>query len=371
MQSLKLFCKTGREVKAVVFKDRLADRGPEEETLNLRNASGMFVPTDHHKHYVTKENLMTQAETRPVRWLGPILKTDDQVLRGAIGFVTIEDGLSVHYSNAEDLHDLKIETDCGPRLSICLFLEGNVDAYVGPFRIPMPRYDAGTRHWSPKAALFSQTSLEKFVRHARKGVRLKKVTISISPDWLLAHLDLTDPEFCAFKKFTEINLANLSWTPSAHAVTLTEQIIAAPDKSPFQRRLYIAARVYGLLEEAFHHFWDHQIEPATKAVDGQDRQRLLAIEHCLSGQRGQWVTAEELARHCGMSHNSMQRLLSRTYGLSTSRFIRRFMLERAREALERDSLAIAEAARIAGYSSPANFSTAFKREFGLSPKRVT
>lgn len=353
------------------LKDRRADRGPEEETLNLRNVSGMFVPTDHHKHYVTKEDLMTQAETRPVRWLGPSLETDDQVLRGTIGFVTIEDGLSVHYSNAEDLHDLKIETECGSRLSICLFLEGKVDALVGSFRIPMPHYDADARYWSPVATMFSQSSPEKFVRQSRKGVRLKKVTISISPDWLFAHLDLADRGFSAFKGFTETHLANLSWTPSAHAITLTEQIIAAPDKSPFQRRLYIAARVYGLLEEAFDTFWEHQIEPTSKPVDGQDRRKLLTIEQYLSGQHGHWVTAEELAQQCSMSQNSMQRLLSRIYGLSTSRFIRRFMLEKAREALERDHLTIAAAAHIAGYSSPANFSTAFKREFGLSPKRVT
>ncbi|WP_165814662.1 AraC family transcriptional regulator [Labrenzia sp. 011] len=332
----------------------------------------MFVPTDHQRHYVTKEDLIRHADTRPVRWLGPRLETEDPVLRGAIHFVKIEDGLSVHCSNAEDLHDLKIESDTEPRLCVSLFLEGEVEAYVGPFRVPMPRYDAAARRWQPVATVYSQNRPEKFVRQARRGVRLKKVVITVSHAWVRTYLDATDPDHAAFLDFTAEHMTHMSWWPSSHAISLAEQIIAAPGRSPFQHRLYIAGRVYGLLEEAFRHFSENRSEGDPGAHgSGQDRQRLRAIEHYLGSQKGHWVTAEELARHTGMSQNSLQRLLSRSYGLSTSRFIRRFMLEKAREALERDSATIADAAHLAGYSSPANFSTAFKREFGLSPKQVT
>ncbi|QFT01522.1 HTH-type transcriptional activator RhaS (plasmid) [Labrenzia sp. THAF191b] len=332
----------------------------------------MFVPTDHHRHYVTKDDLIRQPEARPVRWLGPRLETNDQVLRGAIDFVKIEHGLSVHFSNAEDLHDLKIESDTEPRLSVSLFLEGAIEAYVGPFRVPTATYNAQSRHWQPVATLYSQIRPEKFVRQARRGVRLKKVIISVSHAWLQSYLEPSDSDYVSFRNFTAEHMASLSWHPSSHAISLAEQIIAAPSRSPFQHRLYIAGRVYGLLEEAFRQFSEHRPDQeATVQGGGQDRQRLQAVEHFLSGQKGHWVTAEELAHQIGMSQNSLQRLLSRSYGLSTSRFIRRFMLEKAREALERDAVSIAEASHLAGYSSPANFSTAFKREFGLSPKQVT
>ncbi|MBS8258609.1 AraC family transcriptional regulator [Roseibium polysiphoniae] len=338
---------------------------PRSGHLNL-----MFVSLDRHKHYVTKEDLMDQPGAQHMRWVGPSLETSDEVLRGAIGFMDVEEGLSVHYSNAEDLHDLKIETECGPRLSASVFLEGQVDAFVGDFKIPMPSYDDDARHWSPIATVFSQNRIEKFVRHARKGVRLKKVTISISHDWLFAHLDRSDPRFHIFKEFAETHVSSLSWVPSTHAIGLAEQIIAAPNRSPFQHRLYIIARVYGLLDEAFQHFSECPVDPPVKAIDGQDRHKLLEIETFLDDQRGNCLTVEELARHIGMSQNSLQRLISRAYGLSASRFIRKFGLAKARTALERDGLTIAEAAHIAGYSSPANFSTAFKREFGLTPKQI-
>ena len=45
-------------------------------------------------------------------------------------------------------------------------------------------------------------------------------------------------------------------------------------------------------------------------------------------------------------------------------------LARAWAALEQTGCSVAEVAHGAGYSSAANFSTAFKRRFGISPKLV-
>ncbi|MEP3428341.1 MAG: AraC family transcriptional regulator [Roseibium sp.] len=330
----------------------------------------MFVPANHHKTYVTKADLIDHAKTQPVRWLGPSLAIEEQVLRGAIGFIEIEDGLSVHFSNAEDLHDLKIETDCGPRLSVSVFLEGSVEAFVGAFKVPMPNFDQGQGTWKPVATVFSQNRVEKFIRLANRGVRLKKVTISISFDWLFQHIEPTEADYLLYKRLADDHLAHVSWSPGAHTIALAEQIIATPQKSPFQNRLYIASRAYGILEEAFQQFSGGNSVTAIRALDGNDQQKLQEIEVYLRGQIGRLASADELARNIGVSVTSLQRFLVRTYGLSASRFIRKFMLERGREALERDGLPIAEAAHISGYSSPANFSTAFKREFGLSPKQV-
>lgn len=53
--------------------------------------------------------------------------------------------------------------------------------------------------------------------------------------------------------------------------------------------------------------------------------------------------------------------------MSVFEHLRYMRLERARLALERGDVPIAEAAFLAGYASPANFATAFKRRFGLTP----
>jgi transcriptional regulator GlxA family with amidase domain len=66
----------------------------------------------------------------------------------------------------------------------------------------------------------------------------------------------------------------------------------------------------------------------------------------------------------------MQSAFKSTYDRTIADYSRELRLERARDAIERDGVSVAQAAYEAGYSNPANFSTAFKRQFGLNPSTV-
>ena len=330
----------------------------------------MFVLAAHKNQYVTKQELVTDKAVRPVRWIAPALGSDDHVLRGNIGFLKLQDGLSVHFSNAEDLHDLMIEVDCEPRLCVAIFLEGSVDAKIGAFRIPMPNFDEAAQHWEPVAMIYSQTELERFVRLAQRGVCLKKVTITISPSWLSEISECKSHDFAKIRTFAARHLANHIWRPSSHAIALAEQIINTPATPYFLTRLYVESRVLGLVEEAFREICDAEKQKYPSNLRPQDRQRLQAVEDYLNAHLGELVSADKLAAEVGLSANTLQRLLTNAMGLSTSRYIRWYMLEKARQALKRDNVSIANAAHLAGYSSQANFTTAFKRCFGLTPSAV-
>ncbi|WP_339782023.1 helix-turn-helix domain-containing protein [uncultured Thalassospira sp.] len=58
--------------------------------------------------------------------------------------------------------------------------------------------------------------------------------------------------------------------------------------------------------------------------------------------------------------------MSTAYGTTVMDFMCETRLQMARDAMDKDGLTIGQAAYLAGYSSPANFSTAFKRVFGMS-----
>jgi AraC-like DNA-binding protein len=55
--------------------------------------------------------------------------------------------------------------------------------------------------------------------------------------------------------------------------------------------------------------------------------------------------------------------------MSAFEFIRHRRLEQARSALERDAVSVKQAAFLAGYSSAANFSTAYRKHFGCTPRQ--
>ncbi|WP_158306632.1 AraC family transcriptional regulator [Polymorphum gilvum] len=320
--------------------------------------------------FVTKADLRRPDIDRPVLSLTPDLESEDRVLRGRIAFLDLGGGISVHFSNAEDLHDLKTVAESRPRLSVSIFLEGSVEASVGPMPIPMPRYLEKKAHWQPVATIFAQARTERFVRQAHKGRRLKKVTITLEPHWLEQMGQPDAPDLRAIRDFAGCHLACRSWTPSAHAVSLAEQIIGSPALSPFLLRLYVQSRVLGILEEAFAQVAGQGAVEHPGPVRAADRLKLQGIDAYLEQHLGEPVTADLLAREFGMSLATLQRLFAAAYGTSVSRYIRQFKLERARRALERDAVSVAEAAYLVGYGSPANFSTAFKRCFGMSPRTV-
>jgi AraC-like DNA-binding protein len=80
--------------------------------------------------------------------------------------------------------------------------------------------------------------------------------------------------------------------------------------------------------------------------------------------------AGRAAREGGVSVNTLQRLFRAMHGTTVFEHLRAMKLQRAREALERDGVPVSEAAYRAGYTSAANFTTAFKRRFGVSPKNL-
>lgn len=334
-----------------------------------QNDAYMIASSSYLNKYVSKSDLTEKTLYRSMFSVTPVIPEQDKMLRGNIDFFRLQKGISVHYSNANDLQDLEIVRECQPRLCLSFFLEGNVEAYIGGDPIPMPVFDQKTQLWRPVASIFSQCKTELFKRYAKRGSHIKKIVISISHDWLDKFID-GSPEINIVKQFADTHLARKNWVPSPHAIAMVEQIIAAGNMPDILRALYIESRVLILIEEAFRQLLSYNEGDRLGSMRPQDRERLKTVEQYLQNHLGHHVSAKELANAVGVSINSLQRLLTKTYGMSPSKFIRTFMLEKARTLMERDGISIAEAAYLAGYKSPANFATAFKKCFGFSPSSL-
>src|SRR5690606_1481605 len=93
-----------------------------------------------------------------------------------------------------------------------------------------------------------------------------------------------------------------------------------------------------------------------------------AVDYIRSRQDS-WPTVEEIARQAGTSASGLQRLFRAGLDTSVVDFVRNLRLDWAREELFAGRT-VQEAATVPGYASPANFSTAFKRRFGHSPRET-
>ena len=80
-------------------------------------------------------------------------------------------------------------------------------------------------------------------------------------------------------------------------------------------------------------------------------------------------TVDELGREVFLSRMHLFRKLKALTGDSPSNLIKRIRLERSKELVEEGELSISDIAYETGFSTPGNFSTAFKKFYGNTPAK--
>jgi AraC-like DNA-binding protein len=101
----------------------------------------------------------------------------------------------------------------------------------------------------------------------------------------------------------------------------------------------------------------------------RERARIGAVRELLDSGAADGLSLAEIARHAGTNVSTLQKQFRALFGLTVFEYLRRSRLLRARQALERDGCCIVNAACLAGYTSPANFATAYRRQFGITPRQ--
>ena len=100
------------------------------------------------------------------------------------------------------------------------------------------------------------------------------------------------------------------------------------------------------------------------------RRRLELVRSQLISEPDKDYTLAMLAKDAGLGISTLKQRFSETYGQSVFAFLQEVRLSRAYEQLQASDLSIAQIAYAAGFNHPGNFSTAFRRKFGLAPGAV-
>ncbi|MEQ9861917.1 AraC family transcriptional regulator [Pectobacterium cacticida] len=105
-------------------------------------------------------------------------------------------------------------------------------------------------------------------------------------------------------------------------------------------------------EEAPHRDVTRMLKVRNKLVTELD------CNHCLC----------DLARDVGISVSALKSKFQAVMGQSVFSFLRDQRLTRARQGLESEGWTVKQAAYYVGYQHPSNFSTAYRRKFGMPPR---
>lgn len=291
---------------------------------------------------------------------------DDRLLFGRVKWAQLRDGLSLHWSDCEELQDFVTENVVGPRLSFVLFLKGHSQVSYGDLSLTLGHPSTGR---APEGVAVSMNEPVQFRRQARRGSHIRKLVVSLTPDWFEGRGEVIGATDGAIRRFMASHLEPRVWKPSPRLLSLADQMLNPPGYDALLASLYLESRALEIACEALASLGRSAaaVEPGLRPQEYRRLKRILELLD--SGEADDW-SLDQISREAGVNATTLQRQFRLFKGMTIFEYQRARRLNMAREVLEREGASVIEAAWRAGYNSPANFATAFKRQFGISPKQV-
>lgn len=213
------------------------------------------------------------------------------------------------------------------------------------------------------------------VRHTAKlyfnnhdnGSALRKVKASASLSWLEQEIGTSADRPPALERFLSTHLSHFAFEPAPDVLEVAEQISHPPASLKGELlTLYRKARAIELVRLSCAALVANADRADGKASLLNARQAERVRNYVLANLTSN-LTIETIAKESGGSASSIQRHFKQQFGMTVFEFIRRKRLEAARDALEARGVTVAEAAWVAGYTSPSSFIAAFKKIYGTCP----
>lgn len=314
---------------------------------------------------VSADELMRRSGGR-ARPVSGARQDNAALFEGQLEWIQLRNGLVLHCSDCVELHDFTTESRMEPRLAFVLFMEGHNQVSYGEERLNFSAKRSRESEFQGLALSVREPVL--FTRRSTRGTHVRKLSLSLGPEWFEAGgLDLHDRE--QILRFNQGHLSKQHWQPSARVVATAAQLLAPPPYEPLLQRLYLESRALDIAVDALACLGEARASETSRLRPHEHRRMARLLERLDSGEADGW-SLDMMARDAGINVNTLQRQFRQLKGTTVFEYQRGRRLVRAREALEREGVTVSQAAWIAGYSSAANFATAFRRRFGMTPRQA-
>ncbi|MGY4877799.1 helix-turn-helix transcriptional regulator [Vreelandella aquamarina] len=276
------------------------------------------------------------------------------IAQGRVMDVEIDASLRVTHSDLDVLHSYASISRRAVPWFLCVILEGHIQVGLGQQSFRLGAGDAFSAHFNEQTGL-------KALQPAPQRLRILNVSLLADSSPLsLSSIHLTPPP-----------------TPRLHAWKVPfylhdslETALASGWPAERQRLLWqglvLQLLAHGLPDAQHGSGHDKKAARLSAGLSQRDYQRLEQVRQQLEHHPAQDYRLEHLARDAAMSPSSLRAKFQRCYGCSIFDYLRRCRLTQAQEYLHQ-GYSVQQTAHACGYRHASNFSTAFKRAYGVTP----
>ncbi len=138
---------------------------------------------------------------------------------------------------------------------------------------------------------------------------------------------------------------------------------------PSIKSLYFKGKAYELLSLYFNREGDIDVEQCPFLVDEQNVVKIKKAKQIVISRMSEPPTLQEIADEIQLPINKLKEGFKQIYGDSVFSFLFDYKMEVARQLLASGSLNVNEVGHKVGYSTASHFIAAFKKKFGITPKK--
>jgi AraC-like DNA-binding protein len=201
------------------------------------------------------------------------------------------------------------------------------------------------------------------------GERLAIVDVEIEADWLDAFLQTEQYS----DELRQLLLKGEDWKLSFYPTvtpamqTIVQQLWSAPYRGA-AKRMYLQAKVLELL--AMHLDLISNNPPVSpSSLKPETIDRLHQARAILTRQLEHPPLLNDLAMQVGISDRTLRRGFRELFGTTVVGYLTQQRMQYAHQLLQSRQGTVAEVARRVGYGHLGHFAAAFKRQFGVTPKK--
>ncbi len=160
---------------------------------------------------------------------------------------------------------------------------------------------------------------------------------------------------------------HIAFTPSIQAV------LKDIEKCSYEgelKRLYLENKIQELLLLHLELYQHYNLNPKGSTMDKEDLEKLMEAKKILDDNFINAPTLKELSRMTYLNEFKLKNEFKAHFGTSVKQYIIGLRMKYALELIKEGELSITEIAHLSGYNGLVQFSTAFKRYYGVPPTRI-
>ena len=332
-----------------------------------------------HKARLNKEQLHTMLVEQGFEH--QVFQKDNNELSlfdGDLSFDQISEGVSMHCSDGIEKQRAHSSASIAPCISINIVFTGNVGFSLGEDRY---QFDV-----SNKPILFINVigQQEVFTRHLIENQTVKKVNVTIEKDWLLKRCKSSvDVEIMA--SIFDHNCLVYGFDCSSLLIKLAESLFKQKVNSEIGSHLkaeHLSLQIlHSCLPLLSNHSDENIVSPNRlnlssklsvnpKSPIGVSKIEIALNDLLLKNRLLNNLSLKDVATQLGLSISTLQRKIKEKHHVTVIEYLRNKRLDNAKKLLIIERKSIGEVSFISGYSHAANFTTAFKKRFGMTPDKL-